>query len=83
MFTGEAFIILHVPDEPSMVYFSLCVPNSDVEYDDETRLHSTAVAQVFVFLLQAIRASLPTEAWHDDAEKLRVTLRGQRLAHLR
>ncbi|KAF4512600.1 hypothetical protein G6O67_001717 [Ophiocordyceps sinensis] len=39
--------------------------------DDETRLHRTAVAQVFfAFVLQALRARSPPEKWHDDAETL-------------
>jgi hypothetical protein len=57
VYTGEAFIFLHISDEPLIVYFSLCVTNSDVEDDNETRLHRTAVAQVFAFLVQAIRGS--------------------------
>ena len=54
----------------STVYFSVCVPNLDVMDDDETRLHRTVVAQVFAFILQALRARPPPELWHDEAEKL-------------
>ncbi|UKZ73878.1 hypothetical protein TrVFT333_001532 [Trichoderma virens FT-333] len=68
--TGQAFVFLHIPDDPSIIYFSLCVPSMDVMDGDDTRLHRTAVAQVFAFLLQAIRAEPPPEAWHDEAEKL-------------
>ncbi|KAG4255572.1 hypothetical protein BFJ72_g14906 [Fusarium proliferatum] len=35
-----------------------------------TRLHRTAVAQAFAFVLQAIRSPLPCQAWHDAAEHL-------------
>ncbi|KAF9767903.1 hypothetical protein IL306_014865, partial [Fusarium sp. DS 682] len=38
--------------------------------DDETRLHRTAVAQAFAFVLQAIRSPPPCQAWHDAAEHL-------------
>ncbi|KJZ69734.1 hypothetical protein HIM_10874 [Hirsutella minnesotensis 3608] len=68
--TGQAFVFLHIPDDPSTVYFSVCVPNQDVMYDEETRLHRTAVAQVFAFILQALRARPPPETWHDEAETL-------------
>ncbi|RSL80707.1 hypothetical protein CEP52_017335, partial [Fusarium oligoseptatum] len=47
--TGEAYIFLHIPDDPSCVYYSVCVPSLDVQEDDETRLHRTAVAQAFAF----------------------------------
>ncbi|KAI0436899.1 hypothetical protein F4803DRAFT_556560 [Xylaria telfairii] len=28
--TGETFIFLHIPDNPSIVYYSVCIPNQDV-----------------------------------------------------
>ncbi|RTE69084.1 hypothetical protein BHE90_016537 [Fusarium euwallaceae] len=68
--TGEAYIFLHIPDDPSCVYYSVCVPSLDVQEDDETRLHRTAVAQAFAFVLQAIRSPPPCQAWHDAAEHL-------------
>lgn len=68
--TGQAYVFLHIPDDPSVVLFAVCVPIVDVMENDDTRLHRTAVAQVFAFLLQAIRAEPPPEAWHDEAEKL-------------
>ncbi|KAH0531928.1 hypothetical protein TsFJ059_000690, partial [Trichoderma semiorbis] len=68
--TGQAYVFLHIPDDPSVVLFAVCVPSVDVMENDDTRLHRTAVAQVFAFLLQAIRAEPPPEAWHDEAEKL-------------
>ncbi|KAJ2894395.1 hypothetical protein MKZ38_007561 [Zalerion maritima] len=68
--TGETFVFLHIPEDPATVYFSICVPNLDVMKDDETRLHRTATAQVFAFILQALRSRPPPESWHDEAEKL-------------
>ncbi|KAJ6445211.1 Rab-GAP/TBC domain protein [Purpureocillium lavendulum] len=69
--TGEVFIFLHIPTEnPSIVYYSTQVPNLDVVDDDETRLHRTAVAQVFAFVLRAARADPPPQSWFDAAEKL-------------
>ncbi|KAJ4179572.1 hypothetical protein NW767_014584 [Fusarium falciforme] len=60
--TGEAYIFLHIPDDPSCVYYSVSVPSLDVQDDDETRLHRTAVAQAFAFVLQAIRSPPPYQA---------------------
>ncbi|RWA12625.1 hypothetical protein EKO27_g2500 [Xylaria grammica] len=68
--TGETFVFLHIPDDPSVVYCSVCVPNLDVAEDDENRLHRTAVAQVFAFVLQALRSPPPPQAWHDRADGL-------------
>jgi tRNA A-37 threonylcarbamoyl transferase component Bud32 len=68
--TGEVFIFLHIPNDPTIVYYSVCVPNLDVVDDDETRLHRTAVAQVFAFILQALRVEPPPLSWHDEAEGL-------------
>ncbi|KJK74208.1 hypothetical protein H634G_10581 [Metarhizium anisopliae BRIP 53293] len=69
-FTGQAFGFLNIPDDPSMVYPAVCVPKQDVMGDNENRLHRTAAAQVFAFLVQALLATPPAESWHDDAEKL-------------
>ncbi|OHE90346.1 hypothetical protein CORC01_14359 [Colletotrichum orchidophilum] len=66
--TGEAFVFLHIPDDPTIVYSSVRVPNLGVlDDDDENRLHGTAVAQVFAFILQALRAEPPSLSWHDTA----------------
>ncbi|RCI13867.1 hypothetical protein L249_8268 [Ophiocordyceps polyrhachis-furcata BCC 54312] len=68
--TGETLVFLYIPKDPSTVYVSVCVPNQDVMDDDETRLHRTAVAQVFAFILRALRAEPLPESWFDEAEKL-------------
>ncbi|KAH8759304.1 hypothetical protein F5883DRAFT_426690, partial [Diaporthe sp. PMI_573] len=68
--TGEAFVFLYIPDDPATVYYYVCVPNLDVLDDDENRLHRTAVAQVFAFILQALRARPPPQSWHDAAADL-------------
>ncbi|KAK1656902.1 hypothetical protein BDP55DRAFT_568421 [Colletotrichum godetiae] len=69
--TGEAFVFLHIPNDPTIVYYSVRVPNLDVlDDDDENRLHGTAVAQVFAFILQALRAEPPPMSWHDTAADL-------------
>lgn len=53
MYTGEAFIFLHIPDNPTIIYYSVRVLNLDVLDNDnnENRLHGIAVAQVFTFTL--------------------------------
>lgn len=54
--TGQTPIFLHIPDDPSVAYHFVCVPNLDVLEDYENRLHRTTVAQVFAFVLQALRS---------------------------
>ncbi|EPS32971.1 hypothetical protein PDE_07932 [Penicillium oxalicum 114-2] len=69
--TGEAFVFLHIPqDDPTVVQYSLCIPNQDVQWDDELRLHRTAIGQVLAFTLQALAADIPSQKWHDKASKL-------------
>ncbi|KAI1325811.1 hypothetical protein F5Y16DRAFT_411211 [Xylariaceae sp. FL0255] len=68
--TGETLVFLHIPQDPSVVYYYVCVPNLDVLEDDEDRLRHTAVAQVFAFMLQALRSTPPPQTWHDDAKNL-------------
>ncbi|KAF9872599.1 hypothetical protein CkaCkLH20_09778 [Colletotrichum karsti] len=68
--TGEVLVFLYIPDDPSTVYYHVCVPNLDVLDDDENRLHRTAVAQVFAFIMQALRAEPPPPSWHDAAAAL-------------
>ncbi|KAI9146620.1 Reticulocyte-binding protein [Paramyrothecium foliicola] len=68
--TGEVYVFLHIGDDPACVYYSTCVPSLDVQDDDETRLHRTAVAQVFAFVLQGIRSPPPPQTWHTATENL-------------
>ncbi|KAL8380787.1 hypothetical protein RB595_005193 [Gaeumannomyces hyphopodioides] len=68
--TGEAFIFLHIPDDPSTVFYHVCVPNLDVIPDKENKYHRTAVAQVLAFALEAARAEPPPQAWRDATKSL-------------
>ncbi|KAL2168368.1 hypothetical protein VTG60DRAFT_7346 [Thermothelomyces hinnuleus] len=68
--TGQVFVFLRIPEDPTMVYYYVCVPNQDVLDDDENRLHRTAVAQVFAFIVQALRTAPPPQIWHDAAAVL-------------
>ncbi|KAK6206185.1 hypothetical protein QIS74_13604 [Colletotrichum tabaci] len=68
--TGEAFVFLHIPDDPTTVRYHACVPNLDVLDNDVNRLHRTAVAQVFAFIIQALRVEPPPPSWHDAAAAL-------------
>ena len=70
--TGQTFVFLYIPDEPTVVYYYVSVPNLDVLDDDESRLHRTAVAQVFAFVLQSLRVEPPPQSWHDAAARLDV-----------
>lgn len=72
IYTGEAFVFLYIPNDPSMVYYSVCVPNMDVLYNDDgiSNLGCTAVGQTFAFVLQSLQATPPPMAWHLATEKL-------------
>jgi hypothetical protein len=68
--TGEANIFLHIPGEPSIVYYHLSIPELDCHVDDKNSVYRTAVAQVAAFILRATRSNAPSQSWRDDAEKL-------------
>lgn len=72
--TGEAFVFLHIPeDDPTVVQYFLCIPNQDVQADDENCLHRTAVGQVLAFTIQALCAEAPSQEWHDVAQNTLLT----------
>ncbi|KAJ9488434.1 hypothetical protein VN97_g4848 [Penicillium thymicola] len=66
--TGEAFVFLHIPEDPTVVQYYLCVPNQDVQANDQYRLHRTAIGQVLAFTLQALAAEAPSQEWLDTAD---------------
>ncbi|KAG5980174.1 hypothetical protein E4U55_004315 [Claviceps digitariae] len=70
--TGQVFLFLHIADDPSTVYYSVCVPKEDVMDTDKARLHRTAVAQVFAFTLQAMASKMPSQSWFDKLNDLDV-----------
>lgn len=61
--TGEAYVFLHIDEDPSVVYYSVQVPGEDGENIDPVRLDRTAVAQVSAFAVQAATATIPDQAW--------------------
>ncbi|KAH7016614.1 hypothetical protein B0J12DRAFT_722451 [Macrophomina phaseolina] len=71
LYTGEAIVFLHIPDDPALVYYHACIPNLDVQDDDEGRLYRTTVAQVFAFVFRALAAERPPSSWHDAARVLK------------
>lgn len=71
LFTGQAIVFLKITDDPITVYYYLCVPNLDVQEAEENRLHRTAVAQVFAFVLRALAAEPAPQAWHDATLELK------------
>ncbi|KAM3419587.1 hypothetical protein BST61_g2926 [Cercospora zeina] len=66
--TGEAFIFLHIPENPTIIYYSINIPKKDYEVDTENRLERTAVSQVFAFIQQALSQDPPGQAWVDHAK---------------
>ena len=73
--TGEAFIFLRVPIDPTTVYYYLSVPKGDVgettglspDSGEGNRLHLTAVGQVLAFTLQALKTPLRSHSWRANA----------------
>ncbi|PYH58220.1 uncharacterized protein BO96DRAFT_493300 [Aspergillus niger CBS 101883] len=70
IYTGEAFICLHITEDPSVVQYYLLIPNLDVTDGDEFRLQRTAVAHVLALTLNTMQASPPPQSWYDAAEQL-------------
>lgn len=72
--TGEATIFLHVPHEPTTVYYFLPVAQGDAgdttgwarDSDGPNRLHLTAVGQMLAFTLQAMKSPPRSQKWRDD-----------------
>ena len=64
---GQTFVFLYILNNPAAIYHHMCVLNLDVINDDKNKLHCTAVAQVFAFILQALRTAPPPLSWHDAA----------------
>ncbi|RDH36931.1 hypothetical protein BDQ94DRAFT_183878 [Aspergillus welwitschiae] len=70
IYTGEAFICLHITEDPSVVQYYLLIPNLDVTDGDEFRLQRTAVAHVLALTLNTMQATPPPQSWYDAAEQL-------------
>lgn len=72
LFTGEAYLFVHIPhDDPSVAKCHLSIPSRDVvDIDDEDHLRRTAVAQVLAFTLYAMGASSPRQSWYIAASEL-------------
>ncbi|PYH88799.1 hypothetical protein BO71DRAFT_403570 [Aspergillus ellipticus CBS 707.79] len=81
--TGEAFVFLHIPEDPTVVQYYLCVPNQDVQANDQCRLHRTAIGQVLAFTLQALTAEAPSQEWYDTAHDQLTTWKVEYLDVLR
>ncbi|KAG5296012.1 hypothetical protein I7I50_08965 [Histoplasma capsulatum G186AR] len=70
--TGEAFIFVHIPDDPSSLQCALCIPSLNVKATDGSEIRLTAVAQVLAFTLIALKCPRVTQQWHDAAKRLDV-----------
>ncbi|RAH74742.1 uncharacterized protein BO66DRAFT_433856 [Aspergillus aculeatinus CBS 121060] len=81
--TGEAFVFLHIPEDPTVVQYYLCVPNQDVQANDQCRLHRTAIGQVLAFTLGALAAKAPSQEWHDTEHEELTTWKVEYLDILR
>ncbi|OJD24854.1 hypothetical protein ACJ73_03789 [Blastomyces percursus] len=70
--TGEAFIFVHIPDDPSSVQCALCIPSLNVKATDGSDSQLTAVAQVLAFTVIALKSPRVSQQWHDAASRLDV-----------
>ncbi|KAH6696536.1 hypothetical protein BKA61DRAFT_623125 [Leptodontidium sp. MPI-SDFR-AT-0119] len=70
IFTAEATIFLHIPDDPATVQYHLSIPSLDFQDNDDNRFHRTSVAQIAAFALNAFAAKAPGQSWHDAAAGL-------------
>ncbi|PGH36752.1 hypothetical protein GX50_00412 [[Emmonsia] crescens] len=70
--TGEAFIFVHIPDDPSSVQCALCIPNLNIKATDDSDSQLTAVAQVLAFTVIALKSPPVSQQWHDAASRLDV-----------
>ena len=68
--TGQAYVFLRIGEDPSEVYFSVQIPSIDVKTNDQRRLHQTAVAHLFAFILQAVGEAGPAQEWHQRRDRL-------------
>lgn len=70
LFTGEAYLFLHIMDhDPSVVQYFLSVPKIDVDEEETHHLHRTAVAQVLTFTLNILVDGPPSQAWYEAVTK--------------
>ena len=72
VFTGEVFVFLRIFDDPTTVYYYVCIPDTDVCEDSEDKLCWTAVAQIFIFVLLALGTEPPLQSWYRQASTLDV-----------
>ncbi|EEH20214.1 hypothetical protein PABG_02473 [Paracoccidioides brasiliensis Pb03] len=70
--TGEAFIFVYIPDNPSSVQCALCIPGLDVQGNNDDDLQLTAVAQILAFTVRALTSPTVPQQWHDIAAGLDV-----------
>ncbi|OJD19472.1 hypothetical protein AJ78_00540 [Emergomyces pasteurianus Ep9510] len=70
--TGEAFIFVYIPEDPSSVQCALCRPELDVKATGGDELRLTAVAQVLAFTIRALTSPAVPQEWYDAAARLDV-----------
>ena len=68
VWTTEAIIFLHISDDPSQVEYYVC--NSRFNFKEPESLHTTPIAKIVAFSIQAVAAKPPPQEWHDAAAKL-------------
>ncbi|KAG5960102.1 hypothetical protein E4U58_004755 [Claviceps cyperi] len=67
--TGRATLYIRIDSDPSILYYHLSCPSSDVD-DDDRKMHLSAISQRLAFTVQAIQAPDSPIKWVTEAEKL-------------
>ena len=70
--TGIALVLLYVPhDQPTTLYYRLCVPNRDVDMQDNDSIlrPTTAVARILCLCLMSCRTPVRSNAWRVAVEE--------------
>ncbi|EKG09444.1 hypothetical protein MPH_13515 [Macrophomina phaseolina MS6] len=69
LFTGDAIVFLHIPNDPVTVHYYVSIPGVDAQKDDEYGVQRTAVAQISAFVLRALAAPPPPQEWQRIARR--------------
>ncbi|KAF2216027.1 hypothetical protein CERZMDRAFT_15940, partial [Cercospora zeae-maydis SCOH1-5] len=61
--TGDAYVYVRLDDDPSVAKVQVHIPRLDYDQNDPFRLHHTAVARMFAFVVDAASQPPPSQSW--------------------
>ncbi|KAM3413772.1 hypothetical protein BST61_g10456 [Cercospora zeina] len=65
--TGDAYVYVRLDDDPSVAKVKVHIPKLDYDQTDPFRLHNTAVARMFAFVVEAASLPPPSQSWSTSA----------------